>query len=183
MTHHHSNMTKILVSCMPHNEAFQYGKGPGASQLSVQNIPCSDFCRVPHTYYLLFWESFLFLLLMTVKVKASFTSSTDFPSVCGAATWSGVCCCPWPTQCWVCRIASLHHCLPSATSCWNASTVVSPMHLATDPTLDLWKVACGLQWWSLCSIACLNCCIPMPPTTDLTQIYGSGLWAAMVEPL
>src|SRR5882724_13534842 len=27
-----------------------------------------------------------------------------------------------------------------------------PCHLATNLTLDLWKVACGLQWWSLCSI-------------------------------
>src|SRR5882724_13514292 len=66
---------------------------------------------------------------------------------------------------------------------YHASTVASPCHLATDLTLDLWKVACGLQWWSLHSIACLCCCIPMPPChhSDPGPMEG-GLWAAMVEP-
>src|SRR5882724_8745733 len=54
-------------------------------------------------------------------------------------------------------------------------------HLATDLTLDLWRVACGLQWWSLCRIVCLYCCIPMPPhhRSNPGSMEG-GPWALIV---
>src|SRR5882724_1606329 len=57
---------------------------------------------------------------------------------------------------------------------YHASTVASPCHLAINLTLDLWKVACGLQWWSLCRIVCLYGCIPHA-TLPLIRpwIYGT----------
>src|SRR5882724_9199423 len=66
----------------------------------------------PPPIHLLCWESFVFLLSMTVKVKASFTSRALFSLIClvvlQSSNWcgngscfgllqhdSGVCCCPF----------------------------------------------------------------------------------------
>src|SRR5882724_5050859 len=77
----------------------------------------------PPPIHLLCWESFVFLLSMTVKVRAAFTSSTLFSLTClvvlQSSNWcdngsclgllhhdSGGCLlfALWPTQCWVCHI-------------------------------------------------------------------------------
>ena len=80
ITHH-----PTLWSCT-HNiiETFQSGKGSGASQLSMPECarvyPCLTSVGVaPPPSQLLCGESFVFLLSMTVKVRAPFTSGTLFP--------------------------------------------------------------------------------------------------------
>jgi len=70
--HHHSNMTQIGVSHMPHNWGISIWQS--ASQLSVPEFypPLISVGVAPPSIHLLCWESFVFLLLMTVKVRASF---------------------------------------------------------------------------------------------------------------
>src|SRR5882724_4515749 len=81
---------------------------------------------------------------------------------CGATTLQCLLLPLWPTQCWVCHIASLYQCLPSVLADMPL-LLYPPCHLTTDLTMEGWKVACGLKWWSLHSIACLYCYSPMPP--------------------
>jgi len=103
---HHS---KMVVSCMPHNWGISIWQRTGASQLSVPEYTSSDFCRVAPPPIVYCW---VFLLLMTVKVRASFTSSTWY-LICIVVLWLQCLLLPlWPTQCWVCCIASLYQCLP-----------------------------------------------------------------------
>jgi len=74
----------IAVLCMPHN----WGDLVQVSWV-CQSTPSSD----PPLIHLLCWESFVFLLSMTVKVRASCTSSTLFSLIClvvlQSSNWCG----------------------------------------------------------------------------------------------
>jgi len=176
---------KMVVSQMPHNWDISNWQRTWCKSVECARIYpplISVVGVVPPPIHLLCWESFVFLLFITVKVRASFTSSTWF-LICLVVLWLQCLLLPlWPTQCCICHIASLHQCLPSVLADMPL-LLHPPCHLTTNLTLDLWKVACGLQWWSLHSIACLYCYSPMLPhyRSDPGSMEG-GLWAAMVEP-
>jgi len=141
------NMTQNGGLCMPHNWGFQYGKVTWCKSLMCQNIPSSDFCME--------WPHHLFILCAG---KLCYTCCNDSGSEgfihiqylishlsWGAATWLSVSVVAlWPTQCWVCRIASstiVSQCHFLLTSLYCAPPCTFP----ADLTLDLWKVACGLH--------------------------------------
>jgi len=112
-------------------------------QLSVPVYTSFDFCRsAPPPIHLMCWKAFVYLLLMTVKVRAHSHPVILISHLsCGAAHDSGVCCCPFGHPMLVVHIASLHHCVP-VPLLLTCLYCASPCHLTTDQP-DLWRVACG----------------------------------------
>jgi len=128
-----------------------------------QNIPSSDFCRSGCTTYSSIELGNLCIPAVNDSEGEGFIHIHYFIShlSCGAATWVRCLLLPlWPTQCWVCHIASLHHGLPSASSCWHASASAFSVPPLCWPDPGSMEGGLWLQWWSLHSIACLYCCIP-----------------------
>src|SRR5882724_11953727 len=70
----------MVVSHMPHNRGISIWQRTWCKSVECARIypPLISVGVAPPPMHLLCWESFVFLLLITVKVRDSFTSSTCF---------------------------------------------------------------------------------------------------------
>jgi len=146
---------KMVVSQMPHNWDISNWQRTWCKSVECARIYpplISVVGVVPPPIHLLCWESFVFLLFITVKVRASFTSSTWF-LICLVVLWLQCLLLPlWPTQCCICHIASLHQCLPSVLADMPL-LLHPPCHLTTIPhatspphwpwIYGMWPVGCN----------------------------------------
>ena len=87
---------KNVVSHMPHNWGISIWQRTWCKSVECARIypPVISVGVAPPPIHLFCWESFVFLLIMTVKVRASFTSSTTLFLICLVVLLhnSGVCC-------------------------------------------------------------------------------------------
>ena len=144
-----------------------------------QNIP-SDFCRSGPTTYSSIVLGTLCILAVNDSEGGGFIHIQYYlisHLSCGAATWLRCLLLPlFPTQCWVCCIASLHHFLPSASPCWPVSAFAFSVLPLPWPDPGSMKGGLWLQWWRLHSIACLCLCI-LCATSPLAWSWVYGRWS------